>query len=75
MLADAAVILIRKMLLKLNIRLPYSNIKVKHFTIFANVTTQNFDEIYDGTWPDLVIVGLVADENFAGYYYRNPFNF
>ena len=74
-LADAAELSILKLLLMINIRIPYSKIQVKHLTIPANVTTQDFDGIYDGTLPDLVIVGLVSDEDFGGHYNRNPFNF
>ena len=74
-LADAAQRSIRKLLLEKNIKLPYSIFQVKHLTIPAKVTTQDFDGIFDGPLPDLVVVSLVADEDFAGYYNRNPFNF
>ena len=56
-------------------KLPYSKVQVKHLTIPANVTSQDFDGIFDGALPDLVIIGLVADEDFAGNYNTNPFNF
>ena len=74
-LADAAELSIRKLLLEKNIKLPYSKVQVKHLTIPANVTTQDFDGVFDVPLPDLVVVGLVADEDFAGNYNRNPFNF
>ena len=74
-LADAAELSIRKLLLDKNIRLPYSKVQVKHLTIHSNVTTQDFDKIYDGTLPNFVIVGVMADEDFAGHYNWNSFNF
>jgi hypothetical protein len=74
-LSESVDLAIRKNLLLKNIRLPYTKVQVKHLTIPANVTTQDFDGIYDGVLPDLVVVGLVADEDFAGHYNRNPFNF
>ena len=74
-LVDSAELSIRKLLLEKNIRIRYSKVQVKHLTIPANVTTQDIDGIYDGTLPDLVIVGLVSDEDFDRHYNRNPFNF
>lgn len=74
-LCESVDLAIRKTLLLKNIKLPYTKVQVKHLTIPANVTSQDFDGIYDGMLPDLVIVGLVADEDFAGHYNRNPFNF
>ena len=74
-LSETVHLAILKNLLLKNIRLPYTKVQVKHLTIPANVTSQDFDGIYDGVLPDLVVVGLVADEDFAGHYNRNPFNF
>ena len=74
-LADAAKLLIRKLLIEKNTRLPYSKIYVKHLTIPANVTIQDFDGIYNCTLPDLVIVDLVTDDNFGCHYNWNLFNF
>ena len=74
-LSDAPELSIRKLLLERNIKLPYTKVQVKHLTIPANVTSQDFDGIFDGVLPDLVVIGLVADEAFAGHYNQNPFNF
>jgi hypothetical protein len=74
-LSETVHLAILKNLLLKNIRLPYTKVQVKHLTIPANVTSQDFDGIYDGVLPDLVVVGLVADADFAGHYNRNPFNF
>ena len=48
---------------------------MKHLTIPANQTSMNFDNVFTGTLPDLVIVGLVSDADLAGGYQRNSFNF
>ena len=74
-LSDAPDLSIRKIWQERNMKLPYSKVQVKHLTIPANVTSQDFDGIFDGTLPDLVVIGLVADEDFAGNYNTNPFNF
>ena len=49
--------------------------KIKHLSILANQTSINFDNVFTGALPDLVVVGLVSDADFAGGYKRNPFNF
>jgi len=56
-------------------RLPYTRVQVKHLSIPANQTHYNFDNIFTGALPDLVVVGLLDDADFAGGYQRNPFNF
>ena len=35
----------------------------------------NFENVFTGALPDLVIVGLVSNTDLAGGYQRNPFNF
>ena len=48
---------------------------MKHLSILANQTSINFDNVFTGALPDLVILGFVSDDDFAGGYQRNPFNF
>ena len=48
---------------------------MKHLSIPANQTSINFDNVFTGAFPDLVIVGLVSDADLAGGYQRNAFNF
>ena len=48
---------------------------MKHLTILANHTSINFDNIFIGALPDLVIIGLVSDADLARGYQRNSFNF
>ena len=44
-------------------------------SIPANQTSITFDNVFTGALPDLVVVILVSDADFAGGYQRNPFNF
>ena len=48
---------------------------MKHLSIPANQTSINFDNVFTGALPDLVVVGLVSDADLAGGYQRNPFDF
>ena len=66
---------LRKLLLHQNMRLHYSRVQMKHLSIPAMQTSINFDNVFTGALPDLVIVGLVRDIDLAGGYQRNPFNF
>jgi len=56
-------------------RLPYTCVQVKHLSIPVNQSNYNFDNIFTGALPDLVVIGLLDDLDFAGGYQRNPFNF
>ena len=58
-----------------NMRHLLSRVQMKHLTIPANQTSINFDNVFTGALPDLVIVGLVSDADLAGGYKRNSFNF
>ena len=58
-----------------NMRHHYSRVQIKHLSIPANQSSINFDNVFTGALPDLVIVGLVSDADFAGGYQKNPFNF
>ena len=58
-----------------NMRHHLSRVQMKHLTIPGNQTSINFDNIFTGALPDLVIVGLVSDADLAGGYQRNSFNF
>ena len=48
---------------------------MKHLSIPANQTSINFDNVFTGALPDLVIVGVVSDAYLRGGYQRKPFNF
>ena len=65
----------RELILKQPVKLLCSKVQVKHLSIPPNQTNISFDNVFTGTLPDLVIIGLVDDRDFAGHYNRNPFNF
>ena len=56
-------------------RLPYTRVQVKHLSIPQNQTSYNFDNVCTSSLPNLVVVGLLDDDDFAGGYQQNPFNF
>ena len=51
-----------------NMRIHLSRVQMKHFSIPANQTSINFDNVFTGALPDLVIVGRVSDAELAGCY-------
>ena len=63
------------LLLTKNIVHHLSRVQMKHLSISSNHTSINFDNVFTGALPDLVIVGLVSTANLAGGYQKNPFNF
>ena len=52
-----------------------SRVQMKHLPIPPNQTSINFDNIFTGALPDLVVVGLVSEGDLAGGYQRNLFNY
>ena len=56
-------------------RLPYTRVQVKHLWITQNQTSYNFDNVLTGSLPDLLVIGLLDDADFARGYQHNPFNF
>ena len=48
-----------------------SRVQIKHLSIPANQTSINFDNIFTGALPDLVVVCLVSEADLAGGYQRN----
>ena len=74
-LADAAEVGIQKTLQEKKMRLTYTKVQMKQLTIPANVTSQIFENVFNNALPDLVVIGLLNEEDFGGHYNRNPFNF
>ena len=74
-LADAAEMAIQRKLQEKKMRLPYTKVQIKQHTIPANVTSQVFENVFNNALPDLVVIGLLNEENFGGHYNRNPFDF
>ena len=64
-----------KMLQSTNYSIPYNRIVTKILTIPNGTNQMEFDNVYQGKLPDLVVVGLISDANMTGGYQRNPFNF
>ena len=58
-----------------NMRHHLLRVQMKHLSISSNQTSINFDNVFTGALPDLVIFSLVSDADLAGGYQRNPFNF
>ena len=56
------------LLLTQNIVHHFSRVKMKQLSIPANQTSINFDNVFTGALPDLVVVGLVSDADPAGGY-------
>ena len=48
---------------------------MKHLSIPTNQTSINFNNVFTGALPDLIIVGLVSNADSAGGYQRYPYNF
>lgn len=72
---DATELAHRALIQERNMRLPYTRVLMKHMAIPANSSTISLDNLFTGGLPDLVVMGFVSDDAFAGNYNRNPFNF
>lgn len=74
-LSDQMVLAHKEVILKKNIRLPYSRVQVKTIGVQADLRRWSAENVYTGTLPDRVIVAIVRDKALAGTYDSNPFNF
>ena len=64
-----------KVLQQIPAKYPINRIEVKNVTIAAGNLRKNIDNIYIGTLPNRVIIGLVNSKAFNGDFKLNPFNF
>ncbi|KAF0139349.1 MAG: hypothetical protein FD143_3570, partial [Ignavibacteria bacterium] len=64
-----------KLLQTTNYSIPFNKIITKTLTIPMGTSQMEFDNIYQGKLPDLVILGMISDANMSGGYQRNPFHF
>ena len=48
-----------------------SRVQMKHLSIHANQTSINFENVFTGALPDIVVVGLVSDAYITGGYQSN----
>jgi len=62
-------------ILKTNFRLRPAKNPMKHVSIPVGVSCFELDNVYMGLLPDRIFVCLVGDENMAGSFYTNPFEF
>ena len=63
------------LLLTQNMVIHLLRVQMKHLSIPANQMSINFDNVFTGALPNLVVVGLVSDADLSGGHQRNPFNF
>lgn len=64
-----------KMLQKTNYSILYNKITTKTVSIPNGTSNIEFDNIYMGKLPDLIVMAMTTDTDMAGGYQRNPFNF
>ena len=74
-LTESAELAHRELVLQQNYRLPFTRVQMKHFAIAKDLSTIRLEGIFNGPLPDLVVVGLVGDKEFAGDYKANPYAF
>ena len=70
---DATELAHRALIRDHNMRLPYSNVMMKHVAI--SCSTICLDNIFTIKLPDLVRMGFVTNTTFAGSYTVNCYNF
>ena len=67
----------RTIVQKQNMQLPNTRVLLKHLSVAAGLASVAFDNVFTGNFlPDLVVMGMVTDDDFAGGYHTgSPFNF
>ena len=75
-LAESCEVAHRELVRNQNMRLPMTRVLLKHLTVAAGLGSIAFDNVFTGALPDLVIMGMVTDDDFVGGYHEgSPFNF
>ena len=64
-----------KVLQTSNYSIPFHKIITKTLTVPTGTAQIEFDNIYQGKLPDLILLGMVSDADMSGGYQRNPFHF
>lgn len=64
-----------KMLEQSNYRFPYNRVTTRTLAIGNGITAVSKDNLFEGHLPDMIIAGIVADEDMHGGYQMNPYNF
>ena len=74
-MSDATELAHRALVCKMNMRLPYTGVMMKHVAISVGSSTMCLDNIFTGGLPDLVVINCVSDTEFAGNYTETLYNF
>ena len=64
-----------KVLQSTNYSIPFHKIITKTLTVPTGTSQIEFDNIYQGKLPDLIILAMISDADMSGGYQRNPFHF
>ena len=64
-----------KLLQTRNYSIRYDRILSKILTIPTGTTQIEFDSVFQGKLPDLIMLGMISDTSMSGGYQQNPFNF
>ena len=66
---------IQKSLESVPVLLPINRVDVRAHSVAAGLSSLNWDNVFQGQWPNRVFVGMVDNDLFTGTYKKNPFNF
>ena len=58
-----------------NYSIPFNKVITKTLTIPTGTSQIEFDNVYQGKLPDVVILAMVSDTDMRGGYQANPFHF
>ena len=72
---DATDLAHRAFVCERNMRLPYTQVMMKHVAIYAGSSTVCLDNLFTCKMTNLVVMGFLSDTAFAGSYTKNPYNF
>ncbi|KAF0155389.1 MAG: hypothetical protein FD188_3140 [Ignavibacteria bacterium] len=65
----------QKVLQDTNYSITYNQIKTKVVSIPTGTSAIEFDNVFQGKLPDIVVLAMISDANMTGGYQANPFNF
>ena len=62
-------------LLSATAKYPIDRVSLKHFSIPAGTRVSNQENLFLGTLPKSIVIGMVDNDAFTGVYNKNPFAF
>ena len=76
-LSEAAEVAHRTLVQKNNMGLPYTRVLLKHLSVAQGLASIAFDKVFTGNvLPELVVLGMITDDDFAGgYHAASSFNY